>query len=87
MENNLQKQLRIFVINLQVYGDENNNDLVKKMITQAHIWISPLNVFGTGEEYGCDPRHSENGLEMCSKHFIHCGAAKDFGESWQNSHR
>ena len=52
------------------------------ILAQRVAVLSPLNVWGTGEEIGCDPRSlAEKEEDRLWTHFVKSGGAKRFAEA------
>lgn len=84
MNKSLVDQALDFLFTMPIDGtDAKQVSWYKKMEEQVKCWISNLNVWGTGLKIHNNPRVIENGLELCAKYFIDCGAAARFGDKWK----
>lgn len=85
--NTLEEQLNQFANELRsACRTESDRVLAEKLIAEAKSAITPPYIDGTIQKFDCDPREVDNGLALCMRHFINCGAAKMFGEKWSESH-
>jgi len=80
-----EKVLESFRILMEVLAgesDEKEQAYLLKMMLQLLLATQGLNLWGTGLQYGCDPRFHPDGYNMCLRHWVDSGAAERFEESY-----